>query len=229
LSHPLSGLVYELQIPGAQATHALVLSEDSWNAEMSDSVVVPLYPLPDTTPSLLLVEVGRILKAHCTRIQSMSHDFLGNPIARCPDDAWKRIRIGVRRFLDIDRRIAKAAVQPPLISRVDWWPRQNDIHFARNAAIGGKDKLYGVISDDDWNSLAGTVHVAAVRLTSKTKPARLRWEVPVSGGFVVTGDIYSVALTVVEQNPPPRKYPSRLTVDESAQIAAKQKAALTLS
>jgi mRNA-degrading endonuclease toxin of MazEF toxin-antitoxin module len=228
VSHPLCGFIYELQIPGAQATHLLVLTEDIWNAQMGDSVVVPLYALPEATPSLFLVEVGTRLKAHCTRVQSMSHDFIDRPVARCPDDAWVRIRIGVRKFLDIDRRIAKTPAKPPLSPRADWWPRQNNIHFARNAAISANDKLYGVISDDDWNSLAGTPNVAAVRLTSKTKPQRLRWEVPVGGGFVVTGDIYSVALGDFQQTPPPKKYPARLNDDESSEVAMKQKAALTL-
>lgn len=228
MSHPLCGLIYELEITGAEATHVLVLTEDLWNSQMGDSVVVPLYDLPDAKPSLFLVEIGSKLKAHCTRVQSMSHGFIGTAIARCPDQAWVRVRIGVRKFLDIDRRIAKTPAQPPRNPRTDWWPRQNDIHFARNAAISSTDKLYGVISDEDWNSLAGTPNVAAVRLTSKTKANRMRWEVPVTGGFVVTGDIYSVALGDFEQKTPPSKYPARLTDDESAEIAEKQKATLTL-
>ena len=229
MSHPLCGFIYELRIPGARATHVLVLTEDIWNAQMGDSVVVPLYDLPDATSSVVLVEVGSKLRANCTRVQSMTRQFIGSAVARCPDDPWLRVRIGVRMFLDIDRRIAKTPADPPVRPRADWWPRQNDVHFARNAAIGPNDKLYGVISDDDWNSRVGTPSVAAVRLTSNTKATRLRWEVPVAGGFVVTGDIYSVALRDFERGPPPSKYPSRLTDDESAAVAKKQKAVLTLS
>jgi hypothetical protein len=195
---------------------------------MGDSVVVPLYQLPDAMSSLFLIEVGSKLKAHCTRIQSMSHQFIGSAVTRCPDEPWVRVRLGVRTFLDIDRRIAKTSAAPPVNPSVNWWPRQNDIHFARNVAINTSDKLYGVISDDDWNSRAATPNVAAVRLTSKTKTNRLHWEVPVGGGFVVTGDIYSVALDDFEQKAPPSKYPSRITDDESSEIARKQKATLTL-
>lgn len=72
-------------------------------------------------------------------------------------------------------------------------------------------------------------NVAAVRLTSKTKPHRSRWEVPVSGGYVVVGDIYSLAMSDIEQKPPRAKYPARLTNDESAAIAVKQKSSLSLS
>lgn len=230
MTYPLCGFIYVLEIPGAEATHLLVLSEDIWNARMPDSVVVPLYQLPDAATSLFLVEVGSKLKANCTRVQSMSHQFIGTvAVARCPEDAWLRVRIGVRKFLDIDRRIAKTPAKPPISPRADWWPRQNDIHFARNPAISPNDKLYGVISDDDWNSRPGVRNVAAVRLTSKTKANRLRWEVPVGGGFVVAGDVYPVALGDFEQAPPPSMYPARLTDDETAAVATKQKAALSLS
>ena len=47
--------------------------------------------------------------------------------------------------------------------------------------------------------------------------------------FVATGDIYSVALIDLEQKAPPMKYPERLTLEESAQIATRQKRALTFS
>jgi len=51
----------------------------------------------------------------------------------------------------------------------------------------------------------------------------------VTGGFVVTGDIYSVALVDFEQKPPTKKYPVRLTDDQSCEIAKKQRTTLTLS
>lgn len=196
---------------------------------MGDSVVVPLYERASASPSLFLVEVGSKLKAHCTRVQSMAHDFIGNPVVRCPDEPWVRVRVGVRKFLDIDRRMSKASVKPLVGEGPGWWPRQNDIHFAHNPAISSNDKLYGVVSDDDWNSQLSAPNVAAVRLTSKKKSQRARWEVPVGGGFVVTGDVYSVAIGALEQSHPPKKYPARLSDDESAAIAAKQKSALTLS
>lgn len=230
MSHPLCGIIHTLEIPGAQASHVLVLTEDLWNQQMGDSAVVPLYELQNVAPSLFLVEVGQRLKANCTRVQSMAHEFIGTPVSDCPAEAWLRVRIGVRKFLDIDRRIAKAPVPAPLSPSPGWWPRQNNIHFASNAAIAASGKLYVVVSDNDWNSAAGVPNVAAVRLTSKTKPQRLRWEVPVAGGsFVVTGDIYSVAMSTFEHKPPKAKYPNQITDDESASVAKKQRASLTLS
>lgn len=230
MSHPLCGVIYTLDISGAQASHVLVLTEDLWNQTMGDSAVVPLYDRSDAEVSDFRVAVGSKLKAECTRVQSMAHRFIGDPVGRCPEEAWLRVRIGVRKFLDIDRRIAKSPPPAPVHPNLAWWPRQNDIHFATNPAIAADDKLYAVISDNDWNSLPGVPNVAAVRLTSKTKNQRLRWEVPVAGGsFVVTGDIYSVATSAFEQKPPSKKYPSQMSDDESAEVAVKQKASLTLS
>ncbi len=228
MSHPLCGQIYDLSIPSAEASHVVVLTEDLWNAQMGDSVVVPLYSSPTVSPSLFLVEVNDELRANCTRVQSMAHEFIGDWIGACTEEPWTRLRIGVRRFLDLDRRIAKTPAARPRIRRGDWRPRQNHIHFARNSAIVTTDKLYGVVSDDDWNSLPQASTVAAVRLTSMTKPQRLRWELSVDGGFVVTGDIYSIAVADFEQRAPRSGYPSMLSNDESAAIAAKQKSVLSL-
>jgi mRNA-degrading endonuclease toxin of MazEF toxin-antitoxin module len=206
----------------------VVLTEDIWNAQMGDAVVVPLYNWPDASLSSLLVEVDDSLRANCTRVQSMAREFIGDWTGECPDDPWNRLRIGVRLFLDIDRRIAMTPPHRLRTRRSDWWPRQNNIHFATNTAIAASDKLYGIVSDNDWNSLPESKTVAAVRLTSKTKPQRLRWEVPVGGGYVVTGDIYSVAVSDFEQKPPRAGYPSRLSDDESAAIATKQQTVLSL-
>ncbi|MBA3332149.1 MAG: hypothetical protein H0T39_14985 [Actinobacteria bacterium] len=230
MSHPLCSYIYELQVPGgAQASHALVLTEDDWNVSMADSVVVPIYRSPESKPSLVFVALDDELRANCTRVQSLPHEFLGKTVRICSGEPWIRTRVGVRRFLDIDRRFETRPAPAPAAPRTDWWPRQNGIHFANNTSIGPDDKLYGVISDDDWNSLPETTYAAAVRLTSKTKSQRRRWEVPVAGGWVVTGDLYSVSYGRFEHKPPPSRYPSRLSDEESSQVAAKQKIALTLS
>ena len=229
MSHPRCGYVYELAVPGARATHAVVLTEDLWNAQLRDSIVVPIYNQPGANQSSLLVQIDGDLFANCTRVQSMDHEFIEQEVGACSHEPWLRTRIGVRRFLDIDRRIAKLPPVQPSAPRTGWFPRQNHVRFAVNPSIPAKDKLYGIISDDDWNALPSAPNVAAVRLTSKPKPTRLRWEVPVSGGFVVVGDIYSLAMSDIERKPPPAKYPARLTNDESAAIAVKQKASLLLS
>lgn len=228
MSSPRSGAIYSLDLPNATATYVIVLTEDAWNDELADSVIVPLYASVNQNPSLFLVTIAPDLVANCTRVQSMPHEFIGEFVGYCEEERWTRARIGVRRFLDLDRRIAKTPAPPAKTSRADWWPRQNDIHFAANPSIGPDDKLYGVISDNDWNSQPHAHYAACVRLTSKSKTKRLRWEVPVTGGWVVTGDIYSISYERFDQKAPPKKYPGALSDDESSEIAVRQKVALSL-
>lgn len=225
MSHPRSARIYESAIPGARASHLLVLTEDDWNAQMQDSVIAPLYRAT-LAPSKVVVPVGEDLVALCTRVQSVPHDFVGNAVGRCPPDAWVRVRVGVRVYLDIDRRSKRAPAPDPVTEREHWWPRQRAIHFAENPHIGPRDKLYAVISDDDWNSAHATRYAAAVRLTSRTKERRLRWEVAVAGSWIVTGDLYSIAHARFEQTPPRGDYPRRMTPEESAAVADRQKIAL---
>ena len=52
---------------------------------------------------------------------------------------------------------------------------------------------------------------------------------PVGGGFVVAGDLYSVAVADFEQRPPRSGYPDSLGDDESAAVAVRQRATLSLS
>lgn len=80
-------------------------------------------------------------------------------------------------------------------------------------------KMYAFLSDDDWNSLAGTIYSAAVRLTSKTHPMRTRWEVEAPAGWVVAGHLYSVLHDDVDQRAPRPPRPSRLDGQKLSEIA----------
>lgn len=80
-------------------------------------------------------------------------------------------------------------------------------------------KMYALLSDDDWNSLEGTIYSAAVRLTSKTHAARRRWEVEVPGGWVVAGHLYSILHDDIGQRAPNAPRPNRLGAEELSDIA----------
>lgn len=205
----------------------VVLSENDWNDTMQDSVVVPIYGWKVATASALVVNVGDSLWADCTKVISFTHEGLGEGTTMCPEDPWVRIRLGVRRFLDIDRRITKGSKPAISTVRTAWWPRQDDVHLGRTSAIPER-KLYAALSDDDWNSQPTADRAAFTKLASKTEEFRKRWEVPVSGGWVVCGDIYQLLYTELDPSTPPDNYPSRLTDGEAAALAKKQKTTLTL-
>jgi hypothetical protein len=225
---PLYGWRYQAAVPGAAAAELLVLTEDPWNQAMRDSVVVPIYRIPDPNPSVVEVLIADDLVAICTRVQNVPHEFFGASLGRCEMEPLTRVRIGVRRFLDIDARERQAPSPTPPTSRMEWWPRQSAIHFATNPRIGPDDKLYAIVADDGWNSRESTSYTAAVRLTSHTKPFRVRWEVPAAGSFVVSGDLYSLSYHRFERRPPRDPYPTALTPAETADVAASQRRALSL-
>lgn len=230
MSGPRAGWLYENKVEGAVSEQLLVLSENDWNDAMRDSVVVPVMRLTDVAPNLLRValEDTHGLYAQCTLVQSIVHEDIGAPVRVCPEATWIRTRLGVRRFLDIDRRRTEGAKPTASAERTDWWPRQDDVHFATLPGLP-QHKLMAAVSDDDWNSTAGVRHCAAVRLTSRgPKAKRARWEVPVSGGFVVAGDLYAVPYTAMRMQAPPAKYPRQLSADESSRIALRQQTTLEL-
>lgn len=229
MSGPLCGFLYEARIPGAIATQLLVLTEDAWNERVGDSVVVPVFPAEDVKTNLYRVETAPGLVADCTRVQSLPHRFFGGRVGACPDEPWTRIRIGVRKHLDIDARIARRGRVSARTTRTDWWPRQREVYFATRSDVPG-DKLYGVISDDVWNSRPAVAYCTTTRLTSRgPKEWRRRWEVPVTGGWVVSGDLYLTAYRRMDQTPPdPARYPTDLSEEESAEIALRQRATFTL-
>jgi mRNA-degrading endonuclease toxin of MazEF toxin-antitoxin module len=230
VSGPLCGSLYTAQIPGARATHLLVLTEDLWNDRVGDSVVVPVFPVQNPTTNDYLVEIEPGFIADCTRVQSIPHEYFGQRVGTCSDDSWDRTRVGVRKHLDIDNRIARRPRARVKTARRDWWPRQREIFFASRSEMP-QDKLYGVVSDDAWNSRPAATYCTTVRLTSTDSKAwRRRWKVPVTGGWVVSGDLYLTAYQRMDQTPPhPKKYPTELSEDESAEIARRQKTTFTLT
>lgn len=226
MSPPRCGEILECLIPGAEARQLLVVSEDPWNEILSDSVAIPVYEW-DSKHSLFLVQVSEGMFAECTRVQSIPHEFFGERLGNCPKDPWIRSRMGVRKYLDIDNRIKKTTDRVPSI-RTEWYPQQRDIHFSTSRWHPDR-KLHGVISDDLQNSHPDANYCATARLTSQTKEWRARWEVPVSGGCVVTGDLYQTAYADIErEEPDPERFPTRLSHEESAEIAIRQKQTLTL-
>lgn len=193
---------------------------------MQDAVVVPVYE-DESEPGTLRPQLRSGELADCTRVQNVPQEFLGQRLGTCPEEPWVRIRMGVRLHLDLDNRVKQHRNPAGSVHRATWWPRQNEVHFAAYPGIP-TDKLFGVVSDAQWNSRAAAEYCSAVRLTSRSKASRRRWEVPVSGGNVVCGDIYLLPYENMDRRSPAPRYPDRLSDDESARIAINQKRTLTL-
>lgn len=223
---PLCGDYYRSGVPGGAAEALLVLSEDPWNERVDDVVAVPIFK-SGAAPTRLCPELAPGLIADCTLARSVNQDYLEERLGTCPDEPWTRIRMGVRIHLDIDNRIKKTPMPAAQINRTEWWPHQNDIRFAEYEAIP-QGKMFGVVTNDQWNSRESTTYCSAVRLTSKSKEWREGWEVEVDGGWVVSSDLYVVRYDLMDESPPEPPQPDHLRLDQSAEISSKQKKVLTL-
>lgn len=218
MNPPITGRLYDFELEGAQAEAVLVLSENDWNERTRDVVIVPVYRGRGTGVGNVRVEVAPGLVADCTRIQNVPQDELGRDRGVCPTQPFVRVRIGVRIYLDIDRLRRQAGPKSPLQPRSSWWPRQGDVRYVEVTGFP-EDKMYCVMSEDDWNSRDTTIYSAGLRLTSKTRSWRSPWEVQISSGWIVTGHLYSLLLEDFGQQPPRAPRPQRADSDELEQLA----------
>lgn len=217
MSAPLWGHVHDFVLPGARAEAAVVLSEDDWNLRTRDAVIVPVFRAPGSAESNVRVALDDELVADCTRVQNVAQEYLGDSREPCAREVLTRIRLGVRIYLDLDRLMAMKP-HSPLRPRSDWWPRQGQVRHADIPEVPG-EKMFCIVSDDDWNSRPTTSYSGAVRLTSKKRDWRGRWEVEVPGGCVVAGHLYSLLHADIDPRPPEGKRPPELTPEELKEIA----------
>lgn len=218
------GFIYRLAVVGGDpdfvppaAERVLVLSEDHWNETMKSSVIVPLYPRGSEESehaALLQPPVDGDLYADCTLLQSLDDDDLGDLVDACGQEALDPVVRGVRAYLDIDALLTRKIKRPPARGRSTHWPRQRDVYWGRR--FEAQRERYLIAADDEFNVRSD--RTAAMFLTSRDKNWRSRWQVPVRGGFVISGDIDQFAYVEFdEQN---RPNPSEFTRDEMAEVAA---------
>lgn len=209
---PSRGRIYALDPElGAQASAGLVLSEDDWNHVMRDSVIVPLYDDVPKEPTALRPEVAGLF-ADCTRVGGIEQDVLVEDRGEAAPEQLQAVVDGVRLYLDLENLQNPSGLRrPPSVGRTDWWPRRGEVLYGHR--FGEQREIYGVITDDEWN-VRGDYATCAF-ITSKFKTWRDRWQVPVRGGYAITGDIEPFAYVELDQrNRPPTI--KALTRDELA-------------
>jgi hypothetical protein len=221
------GAIHANKTPKGRAAQLVVLSEDDWNRVIPDVVAVPVFKYPDQEPSLMLVALGDERFADCTKVQTVEESFWGTEEDACDATQLAEIEGGVRAFLSLtqmqDKRPAAPAKAPP--SKDNWWPAQGLVRYAQTA-INDQCKMHAVISEDYWNEIGPSW--STVRLTRWTKAWRSRWEVPVTGGYVVSGDLFATPRGDLDPRPPRSPRPNRLTADELADTAAAIRTVLQL-
>ena len=218
------GFLYQLAVDGGDpdfvapaAKHVLVLSENRWNETMKSSVIVPLYPRTEDESehaAQLQVPVDDNSYADCTLLQSLDDDDLGNVVEACEQEALDAVVRGARTYLGIEALLARRIMRPPARGRSTFWPRQRDVYWGRRSE--NQRERYLIAAEDEFNIRSD--RTAALFLTSRSKKWRSCWQVPVHGGFVISGDIDQFAYVELEEQNRPK--PSQFTRDEMAEVAA---------
>jgi mRNA-degrading endonuclease toxin of MazEF toxin-antitoxin module len=219
------GFLYTLAVDGGgdpdfvapAAKRVLVLSENRWNEAMQSSVIVPLYPRSrqeSEHAALFQAPVDDTLYADCTLLQSLDDDDLGNLVEACDGEALDAVVRGIRTYLGIEALLARRIMRPPARGRSTFWPRQRDVYWGRRFET--QRKRYLIAAEDEFNIRSD--RTAALFLTSRNKTWRSRWQVPVHGGLVISGDIDQFAYVELEEQDRPN--PSQLTRAEMAEVAA---------
>lgn len=217
MSAPIWGHVHDLVLPGARAAAAIALSEDDWNLRTRDAVIVPVFRAPGSAQGNVRIALDDQLVADCTRVQNVAQEYLGEDRGSCAREALRGIRLGVRIYLDIDRLLALNR-RSPLKPRSEWWPRQGQVRYAE-IPDPPEDKMFCIVSDDDWSSRPTTTYSGAVRLTSKTRDWRGPWEVEIPGGYLVAGHLYSLLHEDINPDPPRGERPTELSPEKLKEVA----------
>jgi hypothetical protein len=221
------GVVYQSGVPGGRAQLLLALSEQDWNDVIPDGIAVPIFDRGEgQQPSLMLVAMGETLFADCTKVQTVLDEFWGAPVGPCPTATLQHVEVGVRAFLTLDELKAGRPAAPAGTGAADWWPTQGLVRYVE-PPINGQRKMHGVISEDAWNVISPSW--TTLRLTSHSKGWRSRWRVPVTGGFVVSGDLFATPRGGMDSKPPRAPRPSRLVPAELSAIAERLERTLALA
>ena len=183
-----------------------MLSEDDWNDWAQDCIIVPIYPGGGMHAGTSLRVATSWGTADCTRVVSVPAGNIGRVVAVCQRETLQAIRAGVRSFLCVNALLARTPRTGSVSSA--WYPRWTHIYY-RATPIQGQRKMHAVLSDDAWNSQR--VSVTATRLTSRSKPSRVRWEVPLGGGPAIVSDLHLIPFADVVQRPPRPPRPTQLT------------------
>ena len=194
-------------------TRAVVVSEDAWNEWAKSPIVVPLAA--ELSANALRPQVGQIGVADCTRPITVSQTRLGEVRGHLSTGESTAVTTALASMLNIARLITGTAPPPPAPPTPEWYPRFGSIYFD-TLPVGGHEKMFAIVSDDRWN--ATQPFVIGLRLTSKRKELRQRWEVPLTGGPAIVGDIQLIPTARLEQTPPRPPRPDQCTPAQRAAI-----------
>ena len=195
------------------ATGAVVVSKDAWNEWARSPIVVPLDA--SLRANALRPSLGEIGVADCTRPITVSQNRLSTVRGRLSAEESTAVTAALVSMLNVAHLINGTVPPQPARPPAGWYPRFGSI-YVDTLPVGGQEKMFAIVSDDRWN--ATQRFVIGLRLTSKRKELRQGWEVPLTGGPAIVGDIHLIPTARLEQTPPRPPRPAHCTPGQRAAI-----------
>ncbi len=163
------GTLHALDVPGTAVLGAVVISNDRWNAAMSQVTVLPLVasPRPEEREYALGYRHGAISAARPLTVLAPSdpNSVLGPPIASLSTAELDSLEDLLCRFLQLPALLARIPAPARPLGAANAYPVWGDVY--RGPVLAGERKRFVVVSPNDWNRASGLA--VGVRTTTRLK------------------------------------------------------------
>ncbi|HEX9496275.1 MAG TPA: hypothetical protein VGA38_11005 [Candidatus Limnocylindria bacterium] len=163
------GTLHELTVPGVSTLGAVVISNDRWNAAMSQVTVVPVvasvrpeerdYALPYRNAAISAARPLAVLAPPDPR------SALGAPIASLDAEDLDALDELLCRFLQLPTLLVGVPAPARPTGDVRAYPVWGDVY--RGPVLAGERKRFVVVSPNEWNRASGLA--VGVRTTTQLK------------------------------------------------------------
>ena len=163
------GTLHALHVPGVAAIGAVVISNDRWNAAMSQVTVVPVLASVPAAESQYAVEhrSGVVTAARPLTILAPPDpgSALGPPIASLSKAELDALEERLCRFLQLPTLLGGVPAPSRPIGDASAYPVWGDVY--RGPVLAGERKRFVVVSPSEWNRSSGLA--IGVRTTTQLK------------------------------------------------------------
>ncbi len=163
------GTLHNLDVPGAAARGAVVISNDRWNAAMSQVAVLPLVASvpPAERTYALAYRNGVVTAARPLAVLAPPDpaSALGPPIASLSNAELGELEESLCRFLQLPTLLGGIPALPRPVGDASTYPVWGDIY--RGPVLAGERKRFVVVSPNEWNRSSGLA--VGVRTTTRLK------------------------------------------------------------
>lgn len=163
------GTLHGFELPGSETLGAVVISNDRWNAAMSQVAVVPLRSSirPEERAHAFPYRGGAISAARPLAVLAPPDpgSALGPPIASLSAGDLEQLDELLCRFLQLPTLLGGVPAPARPIGNAGAYPVWGDVY--RGPALAGERKRFVVVSPNEWNLASGLA--VGVRTTTQLK------------------------------------------------------------